>query len=744
MSAPRQIGSYKVEAVLGEGHFGTVYMGRGTVPGDDSGRQRRVAIKQLRVWSMGGFETLVREFELLGQVRHRALCRVYEFLDRDMAVVMEHVEGCTLREILEDMAALREPMWVDAVLVIGIELADCLVQCWSAPGPNGPLGLVHRDIKPENIMLTPGGGVKLLDFGLAAFDEPFDPGVQGTPLYMAPEQARGETVDHRSDLFSLGLVLHELLMGMPSYPIPTQDRESRILDLLERVERADLKEELASLRAAHPRVGEVVARCLSRDPQDRPADGHELMLDLKRCGSATRGDPLADFAAYYFSQVRPVGASRAGGPSPSAGTEGLATPAPEPEPAPRSEARPEAGMMSKRGSGLAPESEGDSGKSMANPPPRPGGAPPRPSGKGGAAGSRPRPQAPSSAQRPAMGGKSWTPPKKDVKPAGAKATPPPPPAQNLRMVPLTEEDHDPEIGKGKPHSATEFFAIPKRQSSDEEFVDLKRTDPVAGASRPPAGATAGANPHGGAPMAPPPGAAPHGMPMAAPMAMPMGVPMGISGPVAPGSLPPGYGAPMASLPPDPSQDLERAQSYRVFAVVAGLMMMVMCAVIIAMGVLAYGVYLMDQNDTASKGPDVLQPPPVAPQAPVDTGVAEAPQPPTAEPTPKPGPRPSPGPSPAPNPTPRPAPPPAPVASGPVVIKLPASAGITRVDVKCETSTERWRESFVNGSATIQNVPGPGSDSCHALLKGPGAPLKIVVAGGKTYDCVIDGTVARCK
>ena len=65
-------------------------------------------------------------------------------------------------------------------------------------------------------------------------------------------------------------------------------------------------------------------------------------------------------------------------------------------------------------------------------------------------------------------------------------------------------------------------------------------------------------------------------------------------------------------------------------------------------------------------------------------------------------------------------------------------------MKCENSTERWRQSFVNGTASIPNVPGPGADKCWGTLKGPGAPMKIVVAGGNSYDCTVDGTVARCK
>ena len=102
-----RIGQYVVRKVLGEGHFGTVYLAEGDIPGKGprSARHKLVAIKQLRgEWTMRGFETLVREFELLDRVKHRSLCRVYEFLDRDNAVVMEYVEGATLRQVLDAFA----------------------------------------------------------------------------------------------------------------------------------------------------------------------------------------------------------------------------------------------------------------------------------------------------------------------------------------------------------------------------------------------------------------------------------------------------------------------------------------------------------------------------------------------------------------------------------------------------------------------------------------------------------------
>jgi len=727
------IGDYRVSRRLGWGTFGTVYLASGRVPlpSGERSEPRLVAIKQLREWSMSGFETLVREYELLGTVRHRTLCTVYEFLDRDLAVVMEYVRGVTLRQLLDALAARNETMWSDAALLMGIDLAEALYRAYASPGPRGePLGLVHRDIKPANVMLTVDGGVKLLDFGLAATDRAADIdelGVQGTPLYMAPEQAVGDGVDHRTDLFALGLVLYELLVGRAAYPVPSVERESRIGPLLERVQRAEVDDELAVLATTHPRVKAVLARCLAGDPADRPEDGMELMRDLRRCVSAADGDPLVDYAAYVFREVCKLD------PVPSVDFE--------------TEARPY--MMDST-------TPGDEPTTMSqNSPPRPGGAPPRPeaprpgSGRPGPKGARPRPKASKRPKgRPPKGGKSWSPPSKEAKASAPK----PPPAdaggsnepKNLRMVPLSAEADDPELGAGKPSSATEFFALPtpRRQlDEDDEIVDLRRNDAVAAAGRP-------AAPPPGAPQqpaAPPPGAMPHGGHMAPgqpPPGAPMAVPMGISGPVAGGSMPPGY--PMNSqpaLPPDPNAELDRAKSYRVFAVVAGLMFMVFTAAVASLMVLAYGFYMLESKEPVAQNPVVQPIPPPAPRGLDDTGVDAAPPPP---PPPKPRAAPSPRPKSAPRPAaPKPPPAPEPVAVGPVVIKLPPSAPFTRVEVKCDGGT-RERGSVTGGTATVPNIPGPGQDSCRAVFKGGGGLPTANVAGGETYTCTFDGSFANCK
>lgn len=393
---------------------------------------------------------------------------------------------------------------------------------------------------------------------------------------------------------------------------------------------------------------------------------------------------------------------------------------------------------------MGANSSGGERSTMARNPPRPGGAPPRPgASRPTANGGRPRPTA---NERPKgsvpKGGASWSPPGK-----GAAKPAPPVPAptggsapepKNLRMVPLGGEADDPELGSGAPPGATEFFALPtprRAVEDDEEMVDLRRSDPVARA-----GAPAGAPP---GPAAPPPGANPHGghAPMAAPM--PMAVPMGISGPVASGPMPVGYptGAP-AMLPPDPNADLDRAKSYRVFAVVAGLMFMVFTALVASLVVLAYGFYVMEQSEPVAQNP-VVQPVP-APRGPkgLDTGLAKPPPPPPpSSPKPRPSPKPSSGPKPAPKPA--PPPPPAPVAKGPVTISIPASEPYTAAEVKCDSGV-RERGSFVGGKATVPNVPGPGQDNCTLLFKGGGALPKTSVAGGKSYTCTFDGSLANCK
>lgn len=675
---------------LGQGHFGAVWLAEGQLPrqGRRAARRQRVAIKQLRgEWSMRAFETLVHEFELLERVKHRSLCKVYEFLDREMAVVMELVEGVTLRRVLEALHDRGETVWPEAALEIGCELADCLYQAHATPGPDGePLSLVHRDIKPANVMLTPTGEVKLLDFGLAAIAQDSEPGVAGTPVYMAPEQARGEGVDHRTDLFAVGLLLYELLTGDPVYPVPEGERESAVDALMERIEAAQIQPEIQEGLRLLPRLSQVVARTLHSDPDQRPADGHVLMVALRQCRGPEDRGALAEFCAYAFGPDGPLAESApadvpSGSGAPDGGARG---------PAPRDR--------------MGSERTNPGRQPMANNPnnPRPG-APPRPGGN-------PRPTARRPPSRPAAGGRMWSPTEKTSKPPMVVDGDSPP--QDLRMVPLVDEGDDEELGDGPPDGATQFFTRPKP-------VKAMETPPVS--ASPPPGPPPGAVPPG--PVPPgfgAPGAGFGGPPIAQP-------PVGISGPVAQGPAP-AAAVPGVQAPPIP-QDGGRTQSYRVFAILLGLMMMVSSVLVVIVALTVYGVYWSSNQETAQRTPQVTAPAQAAP-APVDTGLpAGKPEPkPIVKPRSKPRPR---------STTPKPAPPPAPTTTpGSVTISLaPGSPKFSSVEITCPSGFRKRIPFGAAGSATVPGVPREG---CTAFFKG-GPPAKTSISGGDSKTCSFNPT-----
>ncbi|RME22363.1 MAG: serine/threonine protein kinase [Deltaproteobacteria bacterium] len=310
----RFIGDYEVLSELGVGHFGTVYLAAGETParGRVPAKRRLVAIKKLRDSAdPRSVDLLLQEFALLEQVKHRGIVRVYEYLEVDHAVVMEHIHGVTLRQVLEELARAREQVFTEAAVEIGCELADALYQAYTTPGDNGePLQLVHRDLKPANVMLTPQGEVKILDFGLARVDNADfakdDPErIKGTPIYMAPEQARGEAVDHRTDLFALGLILYELLEGEPAYRVPGNSRDP-LAEIYAAIEAGDLRRQCADLESRLPALGPVVSRLLQRRPEDRYQTGHDLLVDLRRQLYRDRGSYLKEFCEFFFGAIHPI------------------------------------------------------------------------------------------------------------------------------------------------------------------------------------------------------------------------------------------------------------------------------------------------------------------------------------------------------------------------------------------------------------------------------------------------------
>ena len=251
LSAGDKLGPYEILAPIGAGGMGEVYKAR------DTRLDRMVAIKRLKVQYSGRFE---QEARAIAALNHPHICQIYD-IGTDY-LVMEYVEGRRLRGPLEAGVAVR----------LALEIAGALEEAHSR-------GILHRDLKPDNILITAKGAGKLIDFGLAKLTTEFDTdatqtmegAVVGTAAYMSPEQAEGRPVDERSDIFSFGAVLYEMLSGERAFP------GSSKAAVLSAVLRDDPQPFQAPAGLQY-----VVAKCLAKQPRDRFASMAELRAALEQ------------------------------------------------------------------------------------------------------------------------------------------------------------------------------------------------------------------------------------------------------------------------------------------------------------------------------------------------------------------------------------------------------------------------------------------------------------------------------
>jgi Tol biopolymer transport system component len=267
---PESIAHYRISSKLGEGAMGEVY--RAT----DSKLGREVAIKLIPedfAKDATRMSRFTREAQVLASLNHPNIAAIYGVEDR--ALIMELVEGPTLSERIK-----QGPISLEEALEIARQIADGLEAAHDK-------GIVHRDLKPANIKITPGGTVKLLDFGLAKAEGPWAATtsvedaptltvastgtgvILGTAAYMAPEQARGRTVDKRADIWAFGVILYEMLTGEQMFHGDT------VTDVLASVVRQD-----PDLRRVPDNVRPLLARCLAKDPKKRLRDAGDAMLLL--------------------------------------------------------------------------------------------------------------------------------------------------------------------------------------------------------------------------------------------------------------------------------------------------------------------------------------------------------------------------------------------------------------------------------------------------------------------------------
>lgn len=272
------VGPYDIDSFISRGGMGEVYLAH------DRRLARKVALKILPVAFTKNQERLRRfeqEARAASALNHPNIITIYEIVKSESTHVIatEFVEGETLRRRLSK-SALHLP----EALNVAIQVADALSAAHKA-------GIVHRDIKPENIMLRPDGYVKVLDFGLAKLAEPASVGsaeealtkqlrtgsgvVIGTAAYMSPEQARGKSVDARSDIFSLGAVIYEMVTGEKPFDGETP---SDVLAAILKTEPPPLSQLILD---APPELIRIVSKTLRKNREERYQVIGDLLLDLK-------------------------------------------------------------------------------------------------------------------------------------------------------------------------------------------------------------------------------------------------------------------------------------------------------------------------------------------------------------------------------------------------------------------------------------------------------------------------------
>jgi serine/threonine protein kinase len=321
-------GRYQVVQRLGAGAFGTVYKAKDRILG------RMVAIKTIRLEGLAAAATDLRELtdrfkreaQVSAQLKHPNIVTIYDIGETDGTsyLAMEFIDGVGLDKLISG-----GPLPPERAALIGAQVADALDFAHRA-------SVVHRDIKPANIMIEAGDRVKVTDFGIAKVTNSGEHltmtgSLLGTPSYMSPEQARGAAIDGRSDLFSVGCVLYEMLAGKKAF------RGDSITALIFKI----ITEEPPPLREAIDDVPEelvrVVGKALAKTPETRYQSGRELaeeLLALTRAGATPTLRQAETPTSPGMAGAPPTIVSAGKGASPTVMSPPTANAAPAPPPPP--------------------------------------------------------------------------------------------------------------------------------------------------------------------------------------------------------------------------------------------------------------------------------------------------------------------------------------------------------------------------------------------------------------------------
>jgi serine/threonine protein kinase len=269
----KTISHYRILEKLGEGGMGIVYKA------EDTKLKRIVALKFLPKTALGGTEEksrFVHEAQAAAALNHPNIATIYEIdeVDGQMFIAMEFIEGQSLQEKIK-----AGPLKIEEAIKLASQIAEGLQAAHEK-------GITHRDIKSANIMITDKGQVKIMDFGLAKLSRSgtmlTKQGMRlGTAAYMSPEQARGEAVDHRTDIWSFGVVLYEMITGQ--LPFKGEYEQSMMYSILN-----EDPEPLTALRTGVPiALDGILVKALAKDRETRYQHVDELPADLKAIGLAS-------------------------------------------------------------------------------------------------------------------------------------------------------------------------------------------------------------------------------------------------------------------------------------------------------------------------------------------------------------------------------------------------------------------------------------------------------------------------
>jgi serine/threonine protein kinase len=310
MSTETIIGSYRIEERIGRGGMGEVFRGHHTkLP-------REVAIKSISPRAKShDLRSLRHRFEreafIQSQLDHPGIVKIYDYIvtEQTYYIVMEYVEGLSLAQLLAQegrpLSAERALYLFDQILT-AVAYAHSFI--YKDQEGNAHRGIIHRDFKPANVLVTPQDRIKITDFGIvklvgADVTDTFGTGY-GSPRYVSPEQAEGAPVDQRSDIYSLGIILYEMLAG--STPFGNgEDKLSRTEILRAQVERTPRAPSSLNPEVA-PEVEAVILRALEKDPGKRFQTAAEFLRAVRMARARDAGDVIEEAQA-AVEAFRPVG-----------------------------------------------------------------------------------------------------------------------------------------------------------------------------------------------------------------------------------------------------------------------------------------------------------------------------------------------------------------------------------------------------------------------------------------------------